>query len=332
MDEKVSVCIPVYNGSATILETIQSILGQSFQDFELVIVDNASTDNTVELIQSIKDERIKLYRNKENIGGGGNIEECRQKATGDIIFYICADDLADIDALKKVCDAFSISGDIGIVARPYYWFEDDYRKPVRITKQFNENQRVSIGDSYGKIKDVIALANQLSGMGFRKKYMNVPFSRHLFVEIASMVANMLKNCQAIILKDNIIAVRIGSSATKLAYVYQESPLRSWYNLITGTFSEDKFRALRDYLVDDFVANNYIGLVQIKNYGSYKALLREIYYLLKFRRRNIFSPQFWFFALGTMIVPRFLLRRLVVVYKSNFNSRFLRNIEIVRLKK
>lgn len=331
MEEKVSVCIPVYNGAGTILETIKSILNQTFSNFELVIVDNASPDNTVDLIKSIPDRRIKLYRNERNIGGGGNIEECRQKATGDIIFYMCADDLADINALKKIYDAFQISEDIGIVTRSYYWFNEDVSKPVRATKQFSENQVVSIDDPYEKIKNIIESSGQLSGMGFRKKYMDSPFSTRLFVETASMVLQMMKNCDVVILKDNIIAVRIDSSVTKLAYVYRDSPLLSWRNLITETFAEDRFTALRNYLIDNSVANNYVGLIQIRNYAPYRALLREIYYLLKFRWRNFFSLQFWFFALGTIIVPKSLLRRLVVIYKNHFNSRFLGNIKTIRLR-
>ena len=119
MKEKISVCLPVWNGADTILETIQSILNQTFKDFELVVVDNASTDNTINIVKSIKDNRIKLYRNKKNLGCDGNLEECKKKATGDILFYISADDVVDIDALKKVYQAFQISKDIGIVTRPY---------------------------------------------------------------------------------------------------------------------------------------------------------------------------------------------------------------------
>ena len=66
-EEKLSVCIPVYNGADTIRQTIQSILAQTFKDFELLIVDNASTDNTVNIVRSFTDNRIKLYLNEKTM-------------------------------------------------------------------------------------------------------------------------------------------------------------------------------------------------------------------------------------------------------------------------
>lgn len=331
MQEKLSICIPVYNGAETILQTLQSVLSQTLTNFELVIVDNASTDKTIELIKSISDKRIKLYRNEGNLGCGRSLEECKKRATGDILFYICADDVVDINALRKIYDAFQISEDIGIVTRPYYWFDEAVTKPVRATKQFSKNQIVSINDSYEKIRGVIALADQLSGIGFRKKYMTFSFGNEHFIETASMVVSMLKNCKALILKDNIVAVRINASATKTPLVYKESPLLAWHDLITEAYHEPEFRGLKKYLIDNFVANNYVGLIQIKNYGSYRALLREIFYLLKLKWLNIFIPQFWFFSLGTLVIPRAILRKLVVIYKNKINSKFLKNISI-NLKK
>jgi len=328
MKEKVNVCLPVWNGADTILETIQSILNQTFKDFELVVVDNASTDNTVNIVESIKDNRIKLYKNKRNLNCDGNLEECKKKAVGDILFYISADDVVDIDALKKVYQAFQISKDIGIVTRPYYWFDKDVSMAVRATKQFNRNQIVSINSSYEKIKDVVATSDQISGMAFRKKYMDISFKGGSFVEMASVVLPMLKNCKTVILKDNIVAVR-----TRMIWfagsfvVFKNSPMMAWYNLITATYYEDRFRGLKRYLIRNFVAKNYVGLVQIKNFGSYKYLFREIYYLIKLRWLNIFNPRFWFFAIGTIVVPRFILKRLVVIYKNNINSQSLKKIKI-----
>lgn len=335
MKEKISVCLPVWNGATTILETIQSVLNQTLKNFELVVVDNASTDNTAEVVRSVKDKRVKLYRNKKNLGCGGNLEECKRRAKGEILFYISDDDVLDVNALKKVYKAFQLSKNIGVVARPYYWFSKDPSQPVRVTRQFSRRQIVSINSHYDRIVDVIALADQISGMAFRKKYMSAPFKNIRFVEMASGVAPMLKNCRAMILKDNIVAVRTSDSGYREnsnSLVFQKSPMVVWYNLLTATFSEDKFKKLREHLIQNLVAKNYVGLVQIKNFSSYQSLFREIYYLLKLRWINIFSPRFWFFVLGTIITPRFILRRLVVIYKNQINSQFLKKVRINQGKK
>ena len=62
----ISVCLPVYNGEKYIQECLDSILAQSFQNFELIIVDDGSTDHTLEIVKQYADPRIRLIQNKHN--------------------------------------------------------------------------------------------------------------------------------------------------------------------------------------------------------------------------------------------------------------------------
>jgi len=64
----VNILMPVYNGEKTVAGSINSILNQTDQDFEFIIIDDASTDNTVEIIKSFNDSRITVVSNKENVG------------------------------------------------------------------------------------------------------------------------------------------------------------------------------------------------------------------------------------------------------------------------
>lgn len=326
MNEKISVCIPVYNGALTIRETVMSVLLQTYKNFELVITDNISTDDTIKIIRSIKDPRIKLYINKKNVGCGGNLEECKLKAQGDIIFYLSADDIAEKHALEKVADAFKISEKIGMVTRPYFWFANNPGFPVRTTKQFKKDKIVTIKSCPEDIKDLISLSDQISGNAFRKKYIKNSFENKYFIEMASVLVPMIKTSNAVILKDNIIAVRIGQSGALNKKVYCESPMMSWYNLISKIFPEKKYIKIKNYLVSNFIANNYIGLIQIKNYGTPRQLFREINYLLKLKPDNILSLKFWFFSLGTILCPRFILIRLVPLYKDKVNSKIINKIK------
>lgn len=101
MDTLVSVCIPAYNNAGYIKDTIDSILGQTYHNLELVIVDDCSKDNTYELIKNIPDERIKLYRNEKNLGMSGNWNRCLELCSGEYIKLICADDVLAPNALEK---------------------------------------------------------------------------------------------------------------------------------------------------------------------------------------------------------------------------------------
>jgi glycosyltransferase involved in cell wall biosynthesis len=89
---KVSVCIPVYNSADTIARSITSVLSQSYQDFECVVVDDHSTDSTVEKVEAFTDARIRTVRNESNIGFIGNHNECLRQAHGELIQFVHGDD------------------------------------------------------------------------------------------------------------------------------------------------------------------------------------------------------------------------------------------------
>lgn len=69
VNKKVTIIMSVYNGQKYLRESIESILGQSYEDFELIIIDDFSTDNSANIIKSYNDKRIRAYFNSENIGG-----------------------------------------------------------------------------------------------------------------------------------------------------------------------------------------------------------------------------------------------------------------------
>ena len=89
----VSVCIPVYNTERFILDAVRSVLSQTYQDFEIVIVDNASTDRTRELLATLDDPRIRVFKNDENIGAQGNFNRAVSLARGEYVKVLCADDV-----------------------------------------------------------------------------------------------------------------------------------------------------------------------------------------------------------------------------------------------
>jgi len=88
----VSIAMPAYNASATIVAAIESLLAQSFQDFELIVCDDASTDGTTFLVEAFNDPRIKLLKNASNMGEGVTRDKAIQAATGRWIAVIDADD------------------------------------------------------------------------------------------------------------------------------------------------------------------------------------------------------------------------------------------------
>ncbi|HEX8016207.1 MAG TPA: glycosyltransferase family 2 protein [Flavobacterium sp.] len=103
MSELVSIITPTYNAEKYIRETLQSVLNQSYQNWEMILADDASTDHTIYIIEEFaqKDSRIKLFKLPENRGNGFVRNAALEKATGKYIAYLDADDLWFPEKLEK---------------------------------------------------------------------------------------------------------------------------------------------------------------------------------------------------------------------------------------
>lgn len=97
----VSVCIPTYRGAAHIAATIESVLSQSLIDLELLIIDDNSPDETLQVVESFKDKRIRYLRNPANLGPEGNWNRCLQEASGKYFKLLPQDDTLFPDALER---------------------------------------------------------------------------------------------------------------------------------------------------------------------------------------------------------------------------------------
>jgi glycosyltransferase involved in cell wall biosynthesis len=95
MNPLVSVLIPVYNREKIISESINCAVNQTYQNIEIIIGDNCSTDNTWVILQewAQKDARIKIFRNEKNVGPVLNWKECMDRATGEYVKILWSDDL-----------------------------------------------------------------------------------------------------------------------------------------------------------------------------------------------------------------------------------------------
>ena len=97
----VSVCIPTYRGAAFLAATIDSVLEQSYRNFELLILDDNSPDDTQAIVSRYPDPRIKYIRNTENLGPEGNWNRCLQLAQGEYFKLLPHDDLLAANCLDE---------------------------------------------------------------------------------------------------------------------------------------------------------------------------------------------------------------------------------------
>jgi glycosyltransferase involved in cell wall biosynthesis len=112
---QITVALPVYNGEQYIAIAIKSVLAQTFSDFELLILDNCSTDNTLDIIRTFSDPRIRLIVNPKNLGMIENWNLAVSLATGKYIKILSHDDLLAPSCLAEQINGFLKHQDIGIV-------------------------------------------------------------------------------------------------------------------------------------------------------------------------------------------------------------------------
>ena len=102
MGELVSIIMPSYNTGAFISETIESVLAQTYKNWELLIVDDCSNDNTDQIVKSyLSDERIRYIKNEKNSGAALSRNRALQEAKGKWIAFLDSDDLWDINKLQN---------------------------------------------------------------------------------------------------------------------------------------------------------------------------------------------------------------------------------------
>lgn len=116
MHPLVSVCIPVFNGAPFIARAIESVLAQTFTAFELVVLNNASTDATAEIVAGYgRDHRLRVIHNPVNIGVIGNFNKALTIAQGAYLKILCADDYLYAECLAKQVAVFEDPQNTGVV-------------------------------------------------------------------------------------------------------------------------------------------------------------------------------------------------------------------------
>ena len=330
---RLSICMPYYKGSDYLDSVLNNIINQGFDFHEIVIGDNTPDDCSEELnrtksiIASFKDSRIKYFKNEKDLGYPRNLQKVVSKTQGDILFLMAHDDLLAQGTLQRVHDAFLLDSDIGVVTRPYFWFMRDIHKPLRAVMPYDKDQDtiISIEDGEKAVLKVLETVGQLSGLAYRKKFIEVPFHDAVFPAHIYPFLGIFRKHKCMFLKDFTVAVRIESSQTRsLSSIYKNSPTLSWIEMFSTVLSGKEYDQVRNFCIKNY-AKNYLGLVQIKNYGFLRDLLQEIAVMIKNYPLNLLNLKFWFFTGGTILMPRRILISLVDNYKATILSQKLISI-------
>ena len=293
--EQVSILIPAYNCENTIAETLDSCRMQEYSNLEILVSDNCSTDHTVDIVSRYPE--VILEKGLINIGGALNMEKCIKLATGKYVVFMCSDDLfTNPKVVSDIVEIFIKNPKVGYIGRYYYQFINGYKGAVRTHRTNNP----------------YFSADNPSGLAFRKEALSGNVVNKVFIEAASIVKEVLdKGWDYKIIRWVTTAIRIGNNNSRKSETYKYSPVLNWINLIGK---------------QKFLLTSYVSFIQIKNWSSYRNVFREIWYFIILKPSNLFRPDFWFFALIAIFIPRYILRHITDWFKHRICRLFVKEIK------
>lgn len=141
---KISVVMPAYNAEKYIGEAIESILNQTFKDFEFIIINDGSVDHTKEIIQKYNDSRIVLLENDKNRGIVLSLNKGLDAATGEYIARMDADDIALMNRLERQAEYLDEHKDIGVLGTGICIFGEKIKEQKRVFTTNSEQLKAEL--------------------------------------------------------------------------------------------------------------------------------------------------------------------------------------------
>lgn len=303
----VSIVMPVYNGARYLRSAIECILNQTFTDFEFVIVNDGSTDNSAEIIKSYSDPRIKLIEKEKNSGIVETLNQGIRAARGSLIARMDADDISLPERIKKQVNFLREHPEVGVLGTTM--------------QLLNEN---------GSLSDVDAVVTEDEDI--RK---------------ALLVANMLVHGSVVVRRDILEKIGLynksahhvedydlwtrASEHTKIAnlpeVLYQWRINTQGLSHLNTKVQSATEKQVRDLVWDRVVRNNKLPQPSIKN-----ALVRKKFYLSRsdrFKKKRIrvlasvsakYARSLWFFGRRKLALYEFVSA--VIAYPNKVQVYFV----------
>ena len=248
---QISIVMPAFNSEETISASIQSVLSQTFKNWELIIVDDASEDGTAKLVfREYDDKRIKLIQNSANMGPAGARNVALECATGDFVAFLDADDLWTPEKLKLQL-SFMQNNNCAISFTSYW-------RLGKTDSQKHQEKKAAKKISYEALLDQNGIGC-LTAMIDRRKLPNLRFS-NLSEIMGSVKTNRLLK---FLLKGRVghedyafwlAALRPQEGQPPLLAYGLDEPL-AYYRVSSGSFSANKFQAaLSQWFIYRYVEN------------------------------------------------------------------------------
>ena len=272
-DLEVSVCIPVFNGARWIQHAVGSALEQTYTNLEVVVVDNASTDATLERVHEIDDPRIRLYANSHDLGAYRNFNRSLSLARGRYMQFLCADDILYPDCVEAMRRVFDSDPRVGLVfSRRDIELEDPSDSAAVAWKEKHELTHTRFGELQEVNNGEALLAAWISDQ-FASNWIgeptNVMMSRECLRRTGTFPLHMNERGDMDLWARAMLFYRVGFVDRPLARYLVRSGSVTSVNRETGQAWLDKLWLLEGLLAHDGVRQRYPRISALRT----KAIVR-----------------------------------------------------------
>lgn len=248
-----SICIPSYNYAKYIAFAIESVLGQTYRNFELIVVDDCSQDNTEEIIRKYAalNRKIRIYRNETNLGMVGNWNRCLELAHGNYVKVMGADDLLEPSCLEKSVKFLESNPNVSLLSCTRTLIDKD-GQPIRTSAYSHRFQVVAGTRAIKKCFFTANLIGEPAAVMFRKKDAARGFDpRYRQLTDLEMWFNLLEKGDFAFIPEPLCRFR----------VHQEQTTKT--NVSSLAFMNDELLLYRDYIGKTYLGETFIHKQQWK---------------------------------------------------------------------
>jgi len=210
----VTVLINSYNGEKTIYQAIKSALSQTYKNYEILIIDDASTDSTINIIKKFKNKKIRLYRNKKNVGLGKSRVLAQSKIQGEYVCILDQDDIWNKNKIKSQLKLFLKDKKVGLVATGYKLI-DKNNKIISLENKYYDMKNFI---NYLSFKNIFAHSTIMYKTKYAKSvgwYSN----KLIYAQDYDLTVNILKKYEFRFLKNILVKIRTNHTSMTQSYAF-----------------------------------------------------------------------------------------------------------------
>lgn len=263
---KISICIPVYNGERFLPRAVESALRQSYSNFEVLIVDNASTDGTARWAadRAAAHSKIRLLKNDRNIGLVGNLNRCLEYAQGTYIKFLMADDMLLPGCLEQMATGLDTHESITLVASGRL-IVDEQENELTVSRYSNMNV---VMPGKQAITECLFGSNYIgepTAVMFRKSGLVGKFREDMpQVLDIDMWFRLLERGDLFYIGEPLCAIR------------QHADQMTHANIQSGALLEDNIRLFETYSHKTYIKPSFRLVAQHKVYMTYRVWMSRKY--------------------------------------------------------